>query len=105
MDGITTKQDLLASGKGTLDVILKNLQDISSLDQAQYSFHITIRHNILKDDTDFTWYDYLYQYFGKDGRFSVLIRPIGDWEAKLLKSLTYFPYLNVIILFYNILII
>lgn len=38
------------SGKGTLQTIINNLASLSKLPPAEYSFHITLRHNILADD-------------------------------------------------------
>ena len=35
------------SGKGTLQTIINNLASLSKLPPAEYSFHITLRHNIL----------------------------------------------------------
>ena len=62
------------SGKGTLQTIINNLASLSKLPPAEYSFHITLRHNILADDEDYSWYDYLYRLFGHDKRFAVLVR-------------------------------
>lgn len=52
----------LASGKGSLQVILDNLKNISAL-PSDYNFSIMIRHNILNGDEDYTWYDYLKELF------------------------------------------
>ena len=65
------------SGKGTLQTIINNLASLSKLPPAEYSFHITLRHNILADDEDYSWYDYLYRLFGHDKRFAVLVRAVG----------------------------
>lgn len=70
------------SGKGTLQTIINNLASLSKLPPAEYSFHITLRHNILADDEDYSWYDYLYRLFGHDKRFAVLVRAVGDWVVK-----------------------
>lgn len=77
----------LASGKGTLDIILKNLRNISMLPKNQYSFRIVIRHNVLSGDQDFSWYDYLSEMFGRDERFSVLVGAVGDWGGASVKEL------------------
>lgn len=76
----------LASGKGSLQVILDNLKAISSL-PADYDFSVMIRHNILNGDEDYSWYDYLKELFGKDKRFSILIRPVGDMGGETVKQL------------------
>ena len=75
------------SGKGTLDTITKNLNAISSLPQT-YQFHITLRHNILAGDKDFSWYDYLYKLFGKDSRFSISVNPVNDWGGDSVQELS-----------------
>lgn len=66
------------SGKGTLQTILKNLQEISALPEKDYNFYISLRHNILADDRDYSWYDHLKSLFGKDARFSVFVYPVGN---------------------------
>lgn len=96
--GITTYQITLdgwehnktrphVSGRGTLYTILDNLKAISALPREQYGYHITLRHNILAGDEDFSWYDHLNSLFGKDDRFSVLVRPVGDWGGDSVQSL------------------
>lgn len=74
------------SGDGTLKTILENLKDISLLSE-DYKFHIIIRHNILDGDPDFSWYDFLYEQFGSDSRFSVLVAPVNDWGGETVKML------------------
>jgi uncharacterized protein len=75
------------SGKGTLKDIVTNLIAISSLPRELYRFRILLRHNILEGDEDFSWYDYLCEVFGKDDRFSVMVRAVGDWGGKTVHSL------------------
>ena len=75
------------SGNGTLAQILKNLISISKLDPKLYNFRITLRHNILPGDEDYSWYDHLNTLFGNDKRFSVTIRPVGDWGGETVHSL------------------
>ncbi len=77
----------LASGKGTLDAIIKNLCDISSLSQDEYQFHIVLRHNVLEGDTDYSWYDYLQHLFGNDKRFYMFIHPVGNWGGETVEKL------------------
>lgn len=75
------------SGKGTLDKIIRNLREISELSHDEYRFHITLRHNILEGDTDYSWYDYLYKLFGSDTRFSIFIHTVGDWGGETVQTL------------------
>lgn len=76
------------SGKGTLDKIMENLTAISALDPKQYPFKITLRHNILPGDEDYSWYDHLYSLFGQDPRFAVLVRPVCDWGGDSVQSMS-----------------
>ena len=48
--------------KRQLQTIINNLASLSKLPPAEYSFHITLRHNILADDEDYSWYDYCLLY-------------------------------------------
>lgn len=66
------------SGKGTLRTIIDNLVALSKLPPEEYSFHITLRRNLLAGDEDYSWYDYLYRLFGQDKRFDVLVCAVGD---------------------------
>lgn len=75
------------SGKGTLQTILSNLKDISSLSSEKFPFHIILRHNILAGDQDYSWYDYLYDLFGMDKRFSVSVKAIGNLGGETVTSL------------------
>lgn len=70
------------SGKGTLRTIIDNLVALSKLPPEEYSFHITLRRNLLAGDEDYSWYDYLYRLFGQDKRFDVLVCAVGDWGGK-----------------------
>lgn len=96
--GITTYQVTLdgwkhnqsrphVSGKGTLQQITDNLKAMSQLDAEKYPFHVIIRYNILAEDEDFTWYDYLYELFGQDKRFHVALSPINDWGGDGVKEM------------------
>lgn len=70
-----------------MNTILENLSAISALPKENYNFHITIRHNILTEDTDFSWYDYLYNLFGSDERFQADVCPVCDWGGENVKKL------------------
>lgn len=76
------------TGRGTLTKILENLTEISSLPQEKYTFRIVLRHNILLGDEDYTWYDHLYELFGKDSRFFVLVRPVCNWGGETVERLS-----------------
>ena len=62
--------------------IIDNLVALSKLPPEEYSFHITLRRNLLAGDEDYSWYDYLYRLFGQDKRFDVLVCAVGDWGGK-----------------------
>ncbi len=75
------------TGKDTLATIINNLRSISKLSKSQYDFSIVLRYNILPSSNDFTWYDYIKELFGSDARFSILVRPVGDWGGETVKTL------------------
>lgn len=74
------------SGNGTLSTILENLKSISLLPE-DYQFNVTIRYNILDGDQDFSWYDFLYEQFGTDARFSIAVATVTDWGGETVKTL------------------
>ncbi len=74
-------------GSGTLQKILENLDAISALPQEQYQFKIILRHNLMPDDIDYTWYDDLYKRFKGDERFCVFFHSIDDWGGENVSSL------------------
>jgi len=76
------------TGRGTLQRILENLTAISTLPQEEFVFHIVLRRNILPDDEDYSWYDHLNKLFGKDPRFSVLVRPVCNWGGDTVGELS-----------------
>ena len=76
----------LVNGKGTFDKIIKNLEQIKQLPR-KYEFAIIIRHNILYNDEDYSWYDFLKNKFGNDNRFSILIRAVNDMGGESVKEL------------------
>lgn len=75
------------SGKKTLDTIIGNLIGISKLPKEQYQFNITLRRNILENDNDMSWYDYLHKLFGADERFKVAVYPVGNWGGETVEKL------------------
>ena len=76
------------SGKGTLQTIIENLMELSKLSPEEYPFHITLRHNILAGDEDYTWYDHLHRLFGQDKRFDILVRAVGNWGGETVHTLS-----------------
>lgn len=75
------------TGAGTLKKIIANLKEISQLPKEDYKFEIILRRNIMPDDRDFTWYDYLNSLFGKDDRFSIAPFPVSNWGGEAVKQL------------------
>ncbi len=75
------------SGKGTLQTILTNLQEISRLPQDEYRFNIILRYNILSNSACDSWYDHLHKLFGEDNRFSILVRAVGNWGGESVNTL------------------
>ncbi len=78
------------SGRGTLEVIMKNIASITRLPK-DVDFHVTLRHNILSGDEDYEWYDHLAEVIGADKRFSVFVKPVGDWGGDSVKMLDICP--------------
>ncbi len=74
-------------GSKTLSTILNNLIAIHSLSKEDYRYQIIIRHNILSNDFDLSWYDYLKDLFEDDPRFKVVVRSVNDWGGDSVKSL------------------
>lgn len=75
------------SGKPTLKIILNNLIAISKLPKEKYSFRITLRRNILDNDKDLEWYNYIYKIFGDDCRFIISVAPVHDWGGQSVHQL------------------
>lgn len=76
----------LTNGGKTFDTIIKNLDAIHNLPK-QYNFSITIRHNILADDNDVSWYNYLDEKYGDDERFCILVCTVNDMGNNDVKKL------------------
>ena len=83
------------SGKPTLQTILHNLIGISNLPKEKYIFQITLRRNILDDDEDFEWYNYIHKTFGADDRFMISVIPVHDWGGQSVHELNLIPSDNV----------
>ena len=75
----------LVNGAPTLEVILNNLKEISSLPE-EYDFSIILRRNILPGDST-EWYNYLNKLFGNDRRFSLLVRAVSDWGGNNIRDM------------------
>ena len=83
LDGLKenhNKMRVLEGGKGTYDVILNNLKNMSK--NVQRHFEVWIRTNMtIKNSTEeylTEYYDYYNEIFGKDARFSLFARPTND---------------------------
>lgn len=88
LDGWThNKTRPLTSGGETLQTILNNLKQISQLPHDTYTFSITLRHNILVDDHDVSWYAFLKEAFGEDDRFLLSVATVSDWGGDAVKAL------------------
>ena len=88
IDGFThDKTRPFVDGSGTLSTILDNLVAIHSLTENDYHYQFIIRHNILSNDLDLSWYDYLKKIFEDDPRFKVVVRSVNDWGGNFVKSL------------------
>lgn len=91
LDGPAKCHDALrphVSGKGTYDVIMKNLIEISKLPDYKY-FKIAIRININKSNYNFID-DFSYklnELFGNDKRFSILYETVKDWGGESVKNI------------------
>lgn len=78
------------SGKGSLNEIIANLNEISRLPEEKYNFEIILRRNIMPEDRDFSWYDYLKSQFGKDKRFLIAPFPVSNWGGETVNKLNLF---------------
>lgn len=76
-------------GQGTFDTIIENIKDIHAL-SCDYKFSIILRYNVLPNNQDTAWYEYLGKILQGDERFSVLIRPVSDLGGEKVKCLTRF---------------
>ncbi len=88
IDGFTHDETRhFVDGSGTLSTIIDNLLDIHFLSENDYHYQFIIRHNILSNDFDLSWYDYLKKLFEDDPRFKVVVRSVNDWGGDSVKSL------------------
>lgn len=69
---------VLSTGAKTMNTIINNLKEIknNNIDE----FQIIIRHNILNEDKDLLWYDYLKGLFGNDNRFLIDVHKISNYS-------------------------
>ena len=75
------KTRYLKNGKGTFDVIWRNLLNIKKIES---KFKIFIRSNFLKDDSD-NCFEFIEQYekaFGNDNRYAAYFYPVYQTETK-----------------------
>jgi hypothetical protein len=90
IDGVKSTHDyqrVLVNGEGTFDQIINNLRYMSS-NVKNRNLKVIIRSNITRDIYDVLdeYYDFYNNEFGKDGRFSLFVRPAGDWGGERVKS-------------------
>lgn len=87
IDGL--KHDLTRisyDGSGTFSTIIGNIIDIHEL-PSSYKYSIILRYNILPDNQDSSWYEYLGNILEGDNRFSILIRHVSDLGGEKVKCL------------------
>ncbi|WP_079709619.1 radical SAM/SPASM domain-containing protein [Paraliobacillus ryukyuensis] len=79
LDGLQKDHDsarFLHNGKGTYNVIIKNLIELKESD---LNFKITIRCNFNQNTNIDSYILYLRELFSEDERFSIYFRPVGKW--------------------------
>lgn len=70
------KYRFLKNGQPTLQKIINNLDEISNLDK-NIDFKILIRNNIMANNREFEWYDFLKEKFGHETRFEYSVVPVA----------------------------
>lgn len=87
IDGL--KHDLTrisCDGRGTFSTIISNIKDIHELPN-DYKYNVILRYNVLPENQDSSWYDYLGNLLKGDDRFCILIRPVSDLGGEKVKCL------------------
>jgi len=90
IDGIQSTHDnqrVLVDGSGSFKKIIDNLKYISE-NIISRNLKVIIRTNITQDIYDVLkdYYEYYNLTFGHDKRFSLFVRPAGDWGGERVKS-------------------
>lgn len=89
IDGIQSTHDnqrVLVDGSGSFKKIIDNLKYISE-NIISRNLKVIIRTNITQDIYDVLkdYYEYYNLTFGHDKRFSLFVRPAGDWGGERVK--------------------
>ena len=77
---------IACDGSGTFSTIINNIKDIHDLSN-DYKYNVTLRYNVLPENQDTSWYDYLGNLVKDDDRFGILIRPVSDLGGEKVKYL------------------
>lgn len=77
---------MLCNGGSTFSTIITNLKDIHDLPNS-YKYNVILRYNVLPDNQDSSWYEFLGDLLKGDERFQVLIRPVSDLGGEKVKCL------------------
>ena len=82
------KQRFLANGSGTFDTIIDNLLNIKNNYKSR-AIRVNIRSNVTRDILPRIeeYYELYNSLFGDDDRFSVFIKPVGDWGGERVKKI------------------
>lgn len=82
------QQRFLADGTGTFDVIINNLLNIKNNYKSE-AIRVNIRSNVTSDILERIdeYYDFFNQLFGDDKRFSIFVKPVGDWGGDRVKKM------------------
>lgn len=80
-------QRVLINGGGTFDKIISNLKYMSKTIKSR-NLRVVIRTNITRDIFDKLdeYYNYFNIHFGNDERYSLFVRPAGDWGGRTGKT-------------------
>lgn len=77
---------ILRNGGSTFSAIIDNLKAIHAL-SSEYKYNVILRYNVLPDNQDSSWYEYLGDLLKGDNRFQILIRPVMDLGGEKVKCL------------------
>lgn len=89
VDGVKNTHDnqrVSVNGEGSFDKIMENLEYMRDY-IALRALRVIIRTNITKEiyENIDEYYDFYNRKFGKDERFSLFVRPAGDWGGERVK--------------------
>lgn len=91
IDGLKDLHDsqrFLRDGSGTFDRIISNLLNIKNNYKSR-AIHVNIRSNITSDILNRIdeYYDFFNDLFGDDDRFTMFVKPVGDWGGERVKKI------------------